>query len=61
MSYISGLIGSGVIPSPIPYADFATSSCTKTICGLRGGFVMCKEKCAKALNIVTFLGTLGSI
>lgn len=61
MAHISGLIGAGVIPSPIPYADFATSSCSKTICGPRGGFVMCKEKHAKALNRATFPGTLGSI
>ncbi len=61
MAHISGLIGAGVIPSPIPYADFATSSCSKTICGPRGGFVMCKEKYAKALNRATFPGTLGSI
>ena len=61
MAHISGLIGAGVIPSPIPYADFATSSCSKTICGPRGGFVMCKEKYAKALNKATFPGTLGSI
>ena len=61
MAHISGLIGAGVIPSPIPYADFATSSCSKTICGPRGGFVMCKEKYAKQLNRATFPGTLGSI
>ena len=61
MAHISGLIGAGVIPSPIPYADFATSSCSKTICGPIGGFVMCKEKYAKALNRATFPGTLGSI
>lgn len=61
MAHISGLIGAGVIPSPVPYADFCTSSCSKTICGPRGGFVMCKEKYAKALNRSTFPGTLGSI
>ena len=61
MAHISGLIGAGVIPFPIPYADFATSSCSKTICGPRGGFVMCKEKYAKQLNRATFPGTLGSI
>lgn len=61
MAHISGLIGAGVIPSPVSYADFCTSSCSKTICGPRGGFVMCKEKYAKALNRSTFPGTLGSI
>ena len=61
MAHISGLIGAGVIPSPVPYADFCSSSCSKTICGPRGGFVMCKEKYAKALNRATFPGTLGSI
>ena len=61
MAHISGLIGAGVIPSPVPYADFCTSSCSKTICGPRGGFVMCKEKYAKELDRATFPGTLGSI
>ena len=61
MAHISGLIGAGVIPSPVPYADFCTSSCSKTICGPRGGFVMCKEKYAKELARATFPGTLGSI
>ena len=61
MAHISGLIGAGVIPSPVPYADFCTSSCSKTICGPRGGFVMCKEEYAKKLNRATFPGTLGSI
>ena len=61
MAHISGLIGAGVIPSPVPYADFCTSSCSKTICGPRGGFVICKEKFAKDLNRSTFPGILGSI
>ena len=61
MAHISGLVGSGVIPSPVPYADFCTSSCSKTICGPRGGFVICKEKFAKQLNKSTFPGILGSI
>lgn len=61
MAHISGLIGAGVIPSPVPYADFCTSSCSKTICDPRGGFVMCKEKYAKELDRATFPGTLGSI
>ncbi|UQZ88143.1 serine hydroxymethyltransferase [Deltaproteobacteria bacterium Smac51] len=61
MAHISGLVGAGVIPSPVPYADFVTSSTSKTICGARGGFIMCKAEHAKKLDKAVFPGTLGSI
>ena len=61
MAHISGLVGAGVIPSPVPYADFVTSSTSKTFCGARGGFIMCKSEHAKTLDKAVFPGTLGSI
>lgn len=61
MAHVAGLVAAKVIPSPIPYMDFVTSSTTKTFCSARSGMVFCKEKYAKALNKGTFPGALGSI
>lgn len=61
MAHISGLVGAGVIPNPAPHADFITSSTSKTFCGARGGFIMCKAAHAKTLDKAVFPGTLGSI
>lgn len=61
MAHIAGLVAAKVIPSPIPYADFVTSSTTKTFCSARSGMVFCKEKFAKLLDKGTFPGALGSI
>ncbi|OUO77708.1 serine hydroxymethyltransferase [Blautia sp. An249] len=61
MAHIAGLVAAGVIPSPIPYADFVTSSTTKTFCSARSGMVFCKKEHAKLLDKGTFPGALGSI
>lgn len=61
MAHVAGLVAAKVIPSPIPYMDFVTSSTTKTFCSARSGMVFCKEKYAKALDKGTFPGALGSI
>ena len=61
MAHVSGLVAAKVIPSPIPYADFASSSTTKTLCGPRGGLVLCKSEHAKALDKGVFPGSLSSI
>lgn len=61
MAHVSGLVAAGVIPSPVPWADFVTSSTTKTFCGPRSGMVMCKAEFAKALDKGVFPGSLGSI
>lgn len=61
MAHVAGLVAAGVIPSPIPYADFVTSSTTKTFCSARSGMVFCKEEHAKLLDKGTFPGALGSI
>ena len=61
MAHIAGLVAAKIIPSPIPYADFVTSSTTKTFCSARSGMVFCKEKYAKILDKGTFPGCLGSL
>ena len=61
MAHIAGLVAAKVIPSPIPYEDFVTSSTTKTFCSARSGMVFCKEKYAKALDKGSFPGALGSM
>ncbi len=61
MAHISGLVGGGVLPSPVPYADFVSSATSKTFCGARGGLIMCKAEHAKKLDKAVFPGTLGSI
>lgn len=61
MAHISGLVAAKVIPSPVPFADFVTSSTSKTISGPRAGFVLCKEEFGKALDHGVFPGSLGSL
>lgn len=61
MAHIAGLVAAKVIPSPISYADFVTSSTTKTFCSARSGMVFCKAEHAKLLDKGTFPGALGSI
>lgn len=61
MAHIAGLVAAKVIPSPIPYADFVTSSTTKTFCSARSGMIFCKAEHAKLLDKGTFPGALGSI
>lgn len=61
MAHVAGLVAAEVIPSPIPYADFVTSSTTKTFCSARSGMVFCKAEHAKLLDKGTFPGCLGSI
>lgn len=61
MAHVAGLVAAGVIPSPMPYMDFVTSSTTKTFCSARSGMVFCKEKYAKLLDKGTFPGSMGSI
>ncbi|WP_409228636.1 serine hydroxymethyltransferase [Gudongella sp. SC589] len=61
MAHIAGLVAAGVIPSPIPHADFVSSSTTKTFCSARSGMVFSKKEHAKLLDRGTFPGSLGSI
>lgn len=59
MAHIAGLIAAGIHPSPVPYADFVTTTTHKTLRGPRGGAVLCKEKFAKDLDKTIFPGMQG--
>ena len=58
-AHIAGLVATGLHPSPVPYADFVTTTTHKTLRGPRGGMIMCKEKWAKALDKTIFPGLQG--
>lgn len=59
MAHIAGLVAAGVHPSPVPYADFVTTTTHKTLRGPRGGLILCKEQYAKAIDKAIFPGTQG--
>lgn len=59
MAHIAGLVAAGEHPSPIPYADFVTTTTHKTLRGPRGGLVLCKESWAQAIDKAVFPGMQG--
>jgi len=59
IAHIAGLIAAGLHPSPVPYAEFVTSTTHKTLRGPRGGMIMCQEKYAKAIDKMIFPGIQG--
>ncbi len=59
MAHIAGLVAVGQHPSPVPFADFVTSTTHKTLRGPRGGLVLCKSKWAKGLDRRVFPGLQG--
>ncbi len=59
MAHIAGLVAAGVHPSPVPHADYVTTTTHKTLRGPRGGLILCREKYAKELDRTTFPGVQG--
>lgn len=59
IAHIAGLVATGYHPSPVPYADFVTTTTHKTLRGPRGGMIMCKEKYAKDIDKAIFPGIQG--
>ena len=59
MAHIAGLVIAGLHPSPVPYADFVTSTTHKTLRGARGGLILCKEKYSKMIDKAVFPGIQG--
>jgi len=59
MAHIAGLVATGHHPSPVPHADFVTTTTHKTLRGPRGGLVLCREKYAKDLDRALFPGIQG--
>jgi len=59
MAHIAGLVAAGQHPSPVPYADFVTTTTHKTLRGPRGGMILCREEHAKAINSKVFPGLQG--
>ena len=59
MAHIAGLVAAGVHPSPVPHADFVSTTTHKTLRGPRAGLVLCRQKWAKELDRITFPGTQG--
>ncbi len=59
MAHIAGLVAAGVHPSPVPHADYVTSTTHKTLRGPRGGLILSKKKFLKELRKVVFPGIQG--
>ena len=59
MAHIAGLVAGGLHPSPVPYADFVTTTTHKSLRGPRGGIILCKEQYAKAIDSQVFPGIQG--
>ncbi len=59
VAHYAGLIAAGIYPSPVPVADFVTTTTHKTLRGPRGGMILCREKYAAAVDKLNFPGTQG--
>ena len=59
MAHIAGLVAAGIHPSPVPHADFVTTTTHKTLRGPRGGMILCKAAHAKTIDSKVFPGLQG--
>jgi len=59
MAHIAGLVAAGVHPTPVPHAEYVTTTTHKTLRGPRGGMILCREEFAKKLNSNIFPGIQG--
>ncbi len=59
MAHVAGLVAAGEHPSPVPYADFVTTTTHKTLRGPRGGMILCREEWAKKVDSAIFPGIQG--
>ena len=59
IAHIAGMVAAGVHPSPVPHADFVTTTTHKTLRGPRGGLILCKEEYGKKINSQVFPGIQG--
>jgi len=59
MAHIAGLVAAGLHPSPVPHAEFVTSTTHKTLRGARGGLILCVKKFARAIDRAVFPGIQG--
>ena len=59
MAHIAGLVAAGIHQTPVPYAEFVTSTTHKTLRGPRGGFIICKKEFAKKIDSLIFPGIQG--
>ena len=60
MAHIAGLVAAEAIPSPIPYSDFVTFTCYKTMMGGRGGVILCRKALGKKIDTSVFPGCQGT-
>jgi len=59
MAHFAGLVAADLHPSPVPHADIVTTTTHKTLCGPRGGLILCREEYAKKINSAVFPGMQG--
>lgn len=60
MAHIAGLVAGGAIPSPVPFSDFVTFTCYKTMMGARGGVILCRREYGRKVDSAVFPGCQGT-